>query len=100
MPSVSRRAARASAGLRAALVLAALAGAALTLLARDDLTHNDLAFNLANLAAGAAYATLGALVVRRAGNVIGWLMLAESGGLVFISRRLRVRRAGDSHLPR
>ena len=84
-PSVSRRAARASAGLRAALMLAALAGAALTLLARDDLTRNDLAFNLANLAAGAAYATLGALVVRRAGNVIGWLMLAESGGLVFIS---------------
>jgi signal transduction histidine kinase len=85
VPSVSRRAARASAGLRAALVLAALAGAALTLLARDDLTPNDLAFNLANLAAGAAYATLGALIVRRAGNVIGWLMLAESGGLVFIS---------------
>ena len=83
--SVSRRAARASAGLRAALMLAALAGAALTLLARDDFTHNDLAFNLANLAAGAAYATLGALVVRRAGNVIGWLMLAQSGGLVFIS---------------
>ena len=66
-------------------MLTALAGAALTLLARDDLTRNDLAFNLANLAAGAAYATLGALVVRRAGNVIGWLMLAESGGLVFIS---------------
>jgi hypothetical protein len=48
VPSVSRRAARASAGLRAALVLAALAGAALTLLARPDALLPDLAMSLNN----------------------------------------------------
>jgi hypothetical protein len=40
---------------------------------------------MADLAAAVAYATLGALVVRRAGNLLGWLMLAEGAGLVFIA---------------
>ena len=31
-----------------------------------------------------AYATLGTLIVRRAGNLIGWLMLGESAGLAFV----------------
>ena len=31
-----------------------------------------------------AYATLGALVVRRAGNVIGWIMLGEGAALAFL----------------
>jgi hypothetical protein len=46
-------------------VLAAMAGAALTLGARDNLANGDLASNLALSVSVAAYATLGALIVRR-----------------------------------
>ena len=80
-----RRAARASTGLWAGMVLAAFAGAALTVLARGNLKASDLTANLDNAAAAAAYATLGALIVRRAGNLIGWLMLGEGAGLAFIT---------------
>jgi len=74
-----------SAGLGATVVLAAVAGVPLTVLARAAFKGNDLVFNLIALAAAAAYATLGALVVRRAGSLIGWLMLAESAGLAFMT---------------
>jgi hypothetical protein len=80
-----RRAARISAGMAAAVVLAGVAGVALTVVARAAFKGNDLAFNLVALAAAVAYATLGALVVRHAGSLIGWLMLAESAGLVFMT---------------
>jgi signal transduction histidine kinase len=65
--------------IAACLVTATLAvsGAALTLLARGDLADGDLASNLGEALAGIYYACLGALVVRRAGNVIGWLLLGE-----------------------
>ncbi len=46
---------------------------------------SDLFANLASTAAVVAYATLGAIVVRRAGNLIGWLMLGEGVGLAFLS---------------
>jgi hypothetical protein len=80
-----RRAARISAGAGAAVALAGMAGAALTFAVGDGFKGNDLVFNLAALAAAAAYATLGALVGRRAGSLIGWLMLAEGAGLAFIT---------------
>ena len=80
-----RRAARVSAGLWAGIVLAAFAGAALTILARGNLKASDLTANLGDAAAAVAYATLGALVVRRAGNLIGWLMLGEGAGLAFLN---------------
>ena len=80
-----RRAARISAGTGAAVVVAAVAGVALTFLAADDFKGNDLVFNLATLASSVAYAALGALVVRRAGSLIGWLMLAEGAGLALIT---------------
>jgi hypothetical protein len=80
-----RRAARVSTGLWAGIVLAALAGAALTILARGNLKASDLTSNLANAPAAVAYATLGALIVRRAGNMIGWLMLGEGAGLAFLN---------------
>ena len=80
-----RRAARVSAALWAGIVLAAFAGAALTILARGNLKASDLTANLGNAAAAVAYATLGALIVRRAGNLIGWLMLGEGAGLAFIT---------------
>ena len=80
-----RRAVRISAGTGAAVVVAAVAGVALTFLAADDFKGNDLVFNLATLASSVAYAALGALVVRRAGSLIGWLMLAEGAGLALIT---------------
>jgi hypothetical protein len=71
--------------ISAAVVLAALAGLALTFLARDDFKGGDLAADPAILAAAVAYAALGALVVRRAGNLIGWLMLALGAELVVMT---------------
>jgi hypothetical protein len=78
-----RRPAGASTGLWAAVLLAALAGAAMTIIARDDLAAGDLASNLGSAVAAVGYATLGALIVRRAGNVIGWIMLGEGAALAF-----------------
>ena len=69
----------------AAVAVAALAGVALTFLAADDFKGNDLVFNLAALASAVAYAAPGALVVRRAETLIGWLMLAEGAGLAVIT---------------
>jgi len=80
-----RRAARVSTGLWAGIVLAAFAGVALTILARGNLKASDLTANLGNAAATVAYATLGALIVRRAGSLIGWLMLGEGAGLAFLN---------------
>jgi signal transduction histidine kinase len=71
--------------LWAVIVLAATAGAALTLVARGNLAHGDLASNLALSVAVAAYATLGALIVRRAGNVIGWMMLGAGAAQAFLA---------------
>ena len=71
--------------LWAATVLAAMAGAALTVVARGDLAHGDLASQLALAVAIAAYATLGALIVRRVGNVIGWIMLVAGAAQAFLA---------------
>jgi hypothetical protein len=81
----ARRGARVSIGLWAGIVLAALAGAALTVLARGNLKASDLIANLGTTVAAVAYATLGTLIVRRAGNLIGWLMLGEAAGLAFLN---------------
>jgi signal transduction histidine kinase len=80
-----RRAAWASAGAWAAVVLAALAGAALTILARDNLKPSDFIANLGSAVAVIAYGALGTLIVRRAGNLIGWLMLGEGAGIAFLT---------------
>jgi signal transduction histidine kinase len=80
-----RSSARVVAALWAATVLAALAEAALSLVARDDLAHGDLASQLALAVSVAAYATLGALIVRRAGNPIGWIMLAAGAAQGFLT---------------
>ena len=66
-------------------VLAAMAGAALSLVARGDLAHGDLASQLAIAVSVASYATLGALIVRRAGNVIGWIMLGAGAAQAFLT---------------
>ena len=64
-------------------VLAAIARAALTLVARGDLATGDLTSSLVLAVATVAYATLGALIVRRTGNATGWIMLGEGAILAF-----------------
>src|SRR4029077_3324384 len=55
--------------------LAATAGCVLTVLVRGNIARGDLIGNLAESLAGVYYAALGVLIVRRAANRIGWLML-------------------------
>jgi hypothetical protein len=71
-------------GLWAVVMLAAVAAAVLTVVARGDLVVGDLSSNLATAASAATYATLGALIVRRAGNRMGWIMLGEGAALAFL----------------
>jgi hypothetical protein len=76
---------RVAAGVLAATALMALAGAILTAVAWPDLKLADALSNLGSPVAAVAYATLGMLIVRRAGNLIGWLMLGEGAGFAFVS---------------
>jgi uncharacterized membrane protein YhaH (DUF805 family) len=71
--------------LWAATVLAAMTEAALSLMARGNLAHGDLASQLALAVSIASYATLGALIVRRAGNAIGWIMLGAGAAQAFLT---------------
>ena len=68
-----------------AVAVVALAGAVLTLLASGPLTTSDTISNFGAAPAAMLYATLGALVVRRAGNVIGWLLLGEGAALAIMA---------------
>jgi hypothetical protein len=67
----------------AVVILAAAAGVALAILAWGDLARGDLASTLGETAGAVAFATLGALIVRRAGNVFGWIMLGMAGARAF-----------------
>ena len=61
----------------AATVLVALAGLVLTGLEWSSLATSDAIGAVGAVAGAIAYAALGALIVRRAGNFVGWFMLAE-----------------------
>src|SRR5438045_2882435 len=67
-------------GLVVATALISLAGLVLTVIAWSDLATQDAYPTLAGTVAAVVYAALGALIIRRAGNRIGWLLLGE--GLV------------------
>ena len=69
------RSRRATAVAWFAVAALALAGAVLTILAWGELKTQDAVTNLWSPLAAVLYATLGGLVVRRAGNVIGWMLL-------------------------
>jgi signal transduction histidine kinase len=89
----------ASAGSRAAALLTgsgpaagwllvavlALAGAILTVIVWGELATSDALSNLGGSFAAVVYATLGALVLRRVGNRIGWLLLGNGAGLAIMS---------------
>ena len=72
----ARTARTVTAGWLAALVIA-LAGLALTILAWPQLTLSDAVDNVGAAVGAIAYATLGALIVRRTGNLVGWFMVGE-----------------------
>jgi signal transduction histidine kinase len=60
------------------------ANLALTIKARSDLRTTDVVSGLSYAPAPVLYATLGALIVRRAGNVIGWMLLGIGGALAIM----------------
>ena len=77
----ARSSARAVTAALAATVLVTLAGAVLTGLGWSHLATSDAVGSIDATASAIAYAGLGALIVRRAGNLIGWLMLAEGAAI-------------------
>ena len=50
-----------------------------------DLKTEDAVSNLCAAPAAVLYVTLGALIVRRAGNIIGWMLIGEGAGLAIMS---------------
>src|ERR1700753_2333525 len=77
------RAARVATVLQVALIVAACGTVTLGVSARGGRRPADLASLLGSAVACVAYALLGALIVRRTGNLIGWLMLGESAAIAF-----------------
>jgi len=59
----------------------AVAGAVMTVMAWPDIKPSDAYSAPIEPVAAVVYATLGALIVRRVGNRIGWMLLAEGIGL-------------------
>src|SRR5438045_9202451 len=89
---------RAASTLWVCTVLIGAAGAVLTVVAWRDLDPTDAYPNLAASVAGVVYASLGALIVRRAGNRIGWLLLGEGLAIAIegaTSARSEERRVGE-----
>src|SRR5215472_13134837 len=81
-----------------ALVLAlAVAGAVLTVMASGNLRASDTIANFSAAPAAVLYATLGALVVRRAGNVIGWLLLGEGAAAAILAAASAYAVLGITH---
>jgi hypothetical protein len=72
-----RPSARAVTAALVVTVLVALAGLVLTGLEWSSLATSDGIGSVGAVAGSIAYAALGALIVRRAGNLVGWFMLAE-----------------------
>jgi len=65
----------------AGAILIAVAGADLTILAWSDFEANDAISNMGGSASSVVYASLGALIVRRVRNPIGWLLLIAGAGI-------------------
>lgn len=85
MPASEQRAERGSRVLWGVTLLIAVIGLALTIVAWGDLILADSLANVAGAIAGVVYATLGALIVRRARNLIGWLLQGVGLGFVILS---------------
>jgi hypothetical protein len=72
---------RATAVAWSSVAVLSLAVVVLTVMAWGHLVPSDRVNNLTQAPSPVLYATLGALVVRRAGNVIGWFLLGIGAGL-------------------
>ena len=75
MTAVARRQRTAATAAWAVAVAMALSGLVLIIFAWNDLVTGDAITTLCDVPAAVLYATLGALIVRRAGNVIGWYLV-------------------------
>ena len=62
-----------------------LGAVVLTIMAWGDLSGGDAVSNLCAAPAAVLYATLGALIVRRAGNLIGWMLVGIGGAVAIMS---------------
>ena len=76
---------RAVTGAWIAVTILGTAGVVLTILAWTDLKGSDAPLNVLTGFAAAAYAALGAMILRRVRTVIGWIFLAEGAGLAVLS---------------
>jgi len=88
---------RATAIVWISVTAVSLGGAVLTVLASGDLVTSDTISNFAAAPAAVLYATLGALVVRRAGNVIGWLLLGEGAATAIMASASAYAVLGITH---
>ncbi len=79
------RADRATAVAWLTVCAAGVASAVLTVLVWDRLAGRRRRIQPGGPVAAVLYATLGVLIVRKAGNLTGWFLLAEGAGLVVVS---------------
>ena len=61
------------------ITVLSVANLILTIMARNDLATTDAVTSLIYAPTPVLYATLGALIVRRAGNLIGWMLIGIGG---------------------
>ena len=85
MTGDTRRAERLSTTLWLLTVMFGIAGVGLTVVVWSHLATDDGVPNLFSGLSGILYATLGALIVRRARNPIGWVLQGIALGLVVLS---------------
>jgi hypothetical protein len=86
MPRLTERTAdRLSTALWVSVAVVALGGAVLTVAAWGDLQAQDSFPTLVSTFGGVLYASLGALIVRRARNAVGWILQGAGLGLAVLS---------------
>lgn len=103
MTAIGQR--RAAAAVWAGVVAIAVAGLAETIIALKYMVASDAIPSLCTLPSAVLYATLGTLIVRRAGNVTGWYLICGgiSGAVVAAGSAyaiLGVRNPGSLPAPR
>ena len=82
-------------GSSVAVAILAVAAIALSLFATDQAALPSTI--LACIAAGAAFGPIGALIVRRRGNAVGWTLLGVGGGVALSMATLEYAIASVTH---
>jgi hypothetical protein len=91
------RARRATAAAWVCVTAVSLAGVVTTVMAWGHLVVSDRITSLWLPPAAVLYATLGAVVVRRAGNVIGWFLLVIGAGIAIMASASAYAVLGITH---